>query len=104
MQAFWVVTLALPEHTFWDTTPKVFEAYSSAHKRNEDRADYRAGVVASTIVNVNRGNKRGRPVQPQDFFGGRKSVAPDALAQKAAMIFAAAAPSNRKEERHGERR
>lgn len=32
------------------------------------RADYRAGVVASTLANVNGGKKGGKAAQPNDFF------------------------------------
>lgn len=32
------------------------------------REDYRAGVVASTLVNVNGGKKAGKAAQPKDFF------------------------------------
>ena len=32
------------------------------------RADYRAGVVASTLVNVNGGKKGKKPAQASDFF------------------------------------
>ena len=33
----------------------------------EERADLRAGIVASTVVNANRG-KKGRPSKPTDFM------------------------------------
>lgn len=32
------------------------------------REDYRAGIIASTLVNVNGGKKGGKPAQPTDFF------------------------------------
>jgi hypothetical protein len=32
------------------------------------RADYRAGVITSTLVNVNGGKKGGKAAQPKDFF------------------------------------
>lgn len=32
------------------------------------RADYRAGVLASTLVNVNGGKKGKQPAQASDFF------------------------------------
>jgi hypothetical protein len=32
------------------------------------RDDYRAGVVASTLVNINGGKKGGKASQPDDFF------------------------------------
>ena len=86
-----MVTLGLPVDDFWACTPRKFDDYATAHARAEDRLDYRAGLIASILVNQNR-KKNSRPVEPADFFGGRKSVDPETLAQKAAMIFAAAAP------------
>ncbi len=38
----------------------------------EDRADLRAGIIAATIVNVQRG-KKGRPVKPTDFMPYQKA-------------------------------
>jgi len=32
------------------------------------REDYRAGIIASTLVNVNGGKKGGKPAQATDFF------------------------------------
>lgn len=32
------------------------------------REDYRAGVIASTLVNVNGGKKGGKPAEVTDFF------------------------------------
>lgn len=32
------------------------------------RADYRAGVITSTLVNVHGGKKGGKAAQPKDFF------------------------------------
>lgn len=34
----------------------------------EERADLRAGIVASTIANVNRSPKRKKPYAPEDFM------------------------------------
>jgi hypothetical protein len=34
----------------------------------EERADLRAGIVASTVANVNRSAKRRKPYKPQDFM------------------------------------
>lgn len=41
----------------------------TAYIEREKRFDLRAGVVATTIANVNRDpKKRARPYRPQDFF------------------------------------
>lgn len=47
----------------------------SIEPRGEIRADLRAGIVASTIVNSNPWRKSGNPVKPADFmpeFGRRR--------------------------------
>lgn len=44
----------------------------------EERADLRAGVVASVIANVNRDPRKGKAYQPSDFvlkFGGGEKIA-----------------------------
>jgi hypothetical protein len=42
-------------------------AYFAIDPFGEERADLRAGIVASTLVNVNRG-KRGKAAKPRDFM------------------------------------
>lgn len=42
-------------------------AYYAAEPFGEDRADLRAGIIASTIANVNRG-KGDKPYKPRDFM------------------------------------
>jgi hypothetical protein len=93
MEAFWTVQLGLPADEFWRCTPRRFDAYAKAHARQEERLDYRAGLAASILVNSNK--RTGAPVQPLDFFGGRKALDPEALAQKAKYVFAAAAPAKK---------
>lgn len=39
-----------------------------AYEEREKRADLRAGVIASTLININRDPKRSRRVQPKDIF------------------------------------
>lgn len=41
-------------------------AYNQIEPFGEERADLRAGIVASTIANVNRG--KGQPMKPADFM------------------------------------
>lgn len=43
-------------------------AYSELEPFGEERADWRSGMVASVVANVNRDPKRGRPFQPKDFM------------------------------------
>jgi hypothetical protein len=42
-------------------------AFSRLEPWGEDRADLRAGIVASTIANANRG-KNAKPFKPDDFM------------------------------------
>jgi len=37
--------------------------------------NYRAGLAASAIYNVNRGKKRQKMIQPLDFFGRKRRTA-----------------------------
>lgn len=53
-------------------------AYDRLEPFGEERADLRAGVVASVIANVNRG-KKGKAYSPQDFtlkFGEQEAEEP----------------------------
>ena len=43
-------------------------AYYQLEPWGEERADLRAGIVASTIANVNRSAKRTKPYTPRDFM------------------------------------
>lgn len=62
----------------------------------DERADLRAGIVASTVVNVNRG-KRGKATKPTDFMPYRTAAEarrkaldvpePKELGQKVRSIF-----------------
>ena len=71
----------------------------------EERADLRAGIIASTIANVNRG-KKGRLSKPTDFMPFWKAAeerrkvldrpAPKELSQKVRGIFGSM-PTKKKE-------
>ena len=37
--------------------------------------NYRAGLAASAVYNVNRGKKRQKMIQPLDFFGRKRRTA-----------------------------
>mgnify|MGYP000046381597 CR=1 FL=1 len=61
----------------------------------DERADLRAGIVASTVANANRDPKKSKPYAPQDFLprfeGGRGDEAPgwQKLLAKVKMLHAA---------------
>jgi hypothetical protein len=63
------VTLGQPEERFWSSTPERIFRFAGQYQRSEARRDYRAGLLASILVNVNRDRKGGgRPAKPADFF------------------------------------
>lgn len=50
-------------------TPRELRLTFDAYRHQQEKADFRAGVVAATIANVNRDpKKRKRPYRPQDFL------------------------------------
>lgn len=58
----------------WDQL-LTWSAFAEIEPFGEERADLRAGIIASTIANVNRDPKKGRPFKPGDFmpeFGSAK--------------------------------
>lgn len=65
-------------------------AYATLEPFGAERGDLRAGIVASTIANVNRDPKsRPEPFAPQDFMPLVEKAAPDParVAAKAAALF-----------------
>jgi hypothetical protein len=54
-------------------------AYYSLDPWGEERADLRSGIVAATMVNLQRDPRKGKPVSPDAFmpkFGGPPEMAP----------------------------
>lgn len=48
---------------------RAWQEYAELEPFGPQREDYRAGVIASTVVNASPAKKRGaRPVKPTDFF------------------------------------
>ncbi|MCH8189083.1 MAG: DUF4035 domain-containing protein [Proteobacteria bacterium] len=79
-----------------DTELHEWMAFYRLEPFGDERADLRAGIVASTIANVNRG-KRGRAKKPTDFMPYRTAAEqrrkaldrpdPKELSQKVRSIF-----------------
>jgi hypothetical protein len=83
-------------------------AFAEIEPFGEERADWRAGMVASVIANVNRDPKKGKPFGPRDFmpdFSSSKKAATGSReplmsgkawgeAKSMARIYAAAAGVN----------
>lgn len=61
-------------------------AYARLEPWGEERADLRAGIVASTIANANRG-KGQKPYKPQQFM---PSFEPETEEESAARLLARA--------------
>jgi hypothetical protein len=61
----------LADDEFWSLTLPQLGALLRRHKQTTDREDYRAGLVASILVNVNR-RPGSAPAQPGDFFPSLK--------------------------------
>ena len=56
-------------------------AYTRVEPWGEEREDWRAAMVASTIANVNRGKSQ-KPFKPEDFMpdvGGKRKKSADEL-------------------------
>ena len=64
-------------------------AYSRIEPWGEERADLRAGIVASTIANVNRG-KKGKEFSPADFMPKFETEDEDAAAARMIAALRAA--------------
>jgi hypothetical protein len=68
-------------------------AYASIEPFGEERADLRAGIIASVIANSNRDRKRKpEPFSPYDFMAFREReavqpLAPEALTQGLKQMF-----------------
>jgi hypothetical protein len=62
----------MPASLWWE-----WIAYSRVEPFGEERADLRAGIIASVIANAHRDRKRGKTFRPSDFmpkFGQRPKV------------------------------
>lgn len=47
-----------------------------AYSEREKRGDYRAGLVVSTLININRDPKKSSRAKPEDFFTSLKPERP----------------------------
>lgn len=72
MWAFGRLDIGLSDAEFWDMTIEEFTALSKRQKQRERMLNYRAGITAAAVLNVNRG-KTQEAVSPFDFFGEDRS-------------------------------
>ena len=69
--AFGRYDLGLTEEEFWSLTPREFVALKERHEEAQEWEDYRAGVVACTIVNMLKA-KSSKTYKPEDFMPTRR--------------------------------
>lgn len=96
------IIAGIPEDVFWRSSPQELEALFRARREKDREAYLRAGLVAATIVNVNR--RRGarlvqpsdfivEPPRPEDYMGVEEAVAMmDAWANSTNKDYAATQP------------
>jgi hypothetical protein len=61
------IIAGIPEDLFWRSTPQELDALFERRREKDREAYLRVGLIAATIINVNR--RKGAPmVQPGDFF------------------------------------
>lgn len=90
--------LQQPTQEFWGSTPARVGRLFRAFDRAEARLDYRAGLIAATIVNVNRGRGK-RAVEPSAFFPSLSSptrVTDPRLMRESFLAIARAAQARRR--------
>lgn len=59
----------MADEEFWRLTPRQFKALTDRLDESRQREDFRFGVLASVVANVNRDPKvRAEPWDPADFF------------------------------------
>lgn len=71
LEAFGRYDLGLTEEEFWHLMPRQFVALKERHEEAMEWEDYRAGVVAATIVNMLKA-KSSKTYKPQDFMPTRR--------------------------------
>ena len=59
--------LGLTEEEFWGLTPRQYRALLDRHEEAQEWQDYRAGVIAATVVNMLKA-KGGKTYKPTDFM------------------------------------
>ena len=75
----------ISDSLFWTLTPHELATVLKIRAKEAEAESLRFGLVAATIVNVNR-KKGTRPVQPRDFFR-RKRQEKDFMSVEAAQSF-----------------
>jgi len=66
-----------------------WEVYNTLDPFGEDREDYRAGIVASTVLNASRTNKKDKVWKPEEFipkFGKEQKVNKQTVEQQLKIV------------------
>lgn len=79
------IDLGLSDDEFWSLSPKEFDAMAKRHQHVETMRNYRAGLAAAAIYNVNR-KPHSDPIDPLMFFGGEHQ--PEPMAATAEQLAA----------------
>lgn len=66
------VDLGWVSEEFLDSTPRMFRVAHDRYEANQAHEDFRAGIIASVVANVNRADKS-KPLTPADFFPSLKA-------------------------------
>jgi len=82
-----VIDFKLSDAEFWKLTPAKFSALADRFDAENFRNDLRAGIVASVIANVNRGEKT-KPFSPKDFMPCYGDEEPEKPKQTRADVWA----------------
>ncbi|MGE5589199.1 MAG: hypothetical protein ACM3ZA_01010 [Bacillota bacterium] len=80
-------------------TPHELRLAFDAYRHQQERADFRAGIIAATIANANRDpKKRKRPYRPQDFLPryGRSVQTPEQQLRVIELLNAALGGEDRR--------
>ena len=64
-----VVDLGISSDEFWRLTPREFFALINRKEQRDRLENYRAGLGAAAVFNVNRSKRTSKVWSPFDFFG-----------------------------------
>jgi len=90
LYALGVYTLRLPVKDFWHLTLAQFDALIKRYNHDQEREDYRAGLICAVIANAHRDpKKRRKAFKPKDFMPKKQNKKGLSLQEVRAMHIAA---------------
>jgi hypothetical protein len=69
--------LGLSDEFFWSLSPNLFARLHERYRERLKHEDYRAGMIAATLVNVQRSKDSDKFWTPADFFPDVFAPAPE---------------------------